>query len=577
MTTKKKAGKPWYARKRVLVLGLAGLCAAGAATGSAFLGGVYLGDEIGVQGLKDWVKSTIDPSLRPPPVPEGSWKALPTSFHRVVIDRIALPESDLVGGAIEQVGEAIVFATPDGRLGYVNEDGATTLLQARVPTNAEALLQTDVAKQANFDPQYIRITDLLALPAGPDRYELFVSHHHVEDRCATLQVSRLQLELQGAEIAAPAHQLEPLYNTRPCIGFQQQAQHFFAGHQAGGRMVPFDDDHILLTVGDHHLDGLYGLPDNMLEGMPAEQDLTMSDEVDLGKMLLIDRHSGAAEIFIRGLRNPQGLLRDSSGRIWETEHGPQGGDELNLVKPGRNYGWPKVTLGSNYGSRIWPLNPDQGRHQSFEAPRFAWNPSIAVSNLIEADNREFPAWAGDLIVASLLEESLYRLRLEKDHVLYVEPIHIGERIRDIIPLSDGRIALYADEASMILLLHNGDEEYEQTPALAVDESALAAALDTVGGRLYNSHCAACHRLDAQAGIGPSLYGVIGREVGILPDYAYSESMRDAGVLWTEDLLAAYVTDPDALFPDSRMSAIGALTNQELRQVSEFLQALSRPE
>jgi cytochrome c2 len=545
-------------------------------TGGSFLGGLYLGDEIGVQGLKNWVKSIIDPSLRIQ-VPEGSWKILPTTFHRVVIDRIALPESDLTGGAIEQVGNTIVFATPEGRLGYVREDGTTVLLEVQVPMNLEALMQSAAAGFSNFDPQYIRVTDLLALPAGPGRYELLVSHHHVEDQCATLQVSRLLLETEGSDITTPDKQLEPLYNTRPCVGFQTRTLTFFGGHQAGGRMIPYDDDRILLTVGDHHIDGLYGLPDNMLEGMPAEQELTMSDDVDLGKILLIDRHSGAAEIFIRGLRNPQGLLRDSVNRIWETEHGPRGGDELNLVKQSLNYGWPRVTLGSNYGSQIWPLSRDQGRHAGFESPRFAWVPSIAISNLIEADKREFPAWAGDLIVSSLLEESLYRLRLEEDHVLYVEPISIGERIRDIIALDDGRIALYADEASAILLLHNGDEEFDDLSAApGLDETTLAAALDSEGGRLYRSLCASCHSLEAQSGIGPSLVGVIGREVGALPNYAYSESLRDADRLWTEELLAEYITNPDALFPDTRMSAIGAMTDQEVEQLSAFLGALSAP-
>ena len=78
----------------------------------------------------------------------------------------------------------------------------------------------------------------------------------------------------------------------------------------------------------------------------------------LGKLVRIELASGRAEIVASGFRNPQGFVRDADGNLWQTEHGPQGGDELNLLKPNLNYGWPYVTLGNRYGNRKWPYSSD---------------------------------------------------------------------------------------------------------------------------------------------------------------------------------------------------------------------------
>ena len=114
------------------------------------------------------------------------------------------------------------------------------------------------------------------------------------------------------------------------------------------------------------------------------------------------------------------------------------------MKPNLNYGWPHVTLGNRYGSRIWPYSAIPGRHDGFEKPIFAWIPSIAVSNLIISESQLFPQWQGDLLIASLISQSLYRVRLHEGRVMYVEQIEIGTRVRDIAQMPDGRIALLSD-------------------------------------------------------------------------------------------------------------------------------------
>jgi glucose/arabinose dehydrogenase/cytochrome c553 len=141
-------------------------------------------------------------------------------------------------------------------------------------------------------------------------------------------------------------------------------------------------------------------------------------------------------IWSLGHRNPQGLVFDTATRVlWSSEHGPKGGDEVNLILPGRNYGWPLVTHGINYdGTRV---SADSER-AGFEPPRAHWNPSPGMSNLVRYDGRAFPRWRNHLLVACLAQQHLKLLRLENDRVIGEDVLLEGAgRIRDVITGPDG--------------------------------------------------------------------------------------------------------------------------------------------
>lgn len=175
-------------------------------------------------------------------------------------------------------------------------------------------------------------------------------------------------------------------------------------------------------------------------------------EQHFGKLLRIHTDTGAAEIIARGLRNAQGLARDGDGNLWETEHGPQGGDELNLLEPHANYGWPRVSFGVGYGRRTHRRPAERlGRHDGFARPVFAWVPSIGISSMVVNDERFFPLWGDDLLIGSLRQRSLYRVRRHGGRVSYVERIDVGLRIRDIAQLADGRIALLSTDGRVLFL------------------------------------------------------------------------------------------------------------------------------
>jgi glucose/arabinose dehydrogenase len=132
-----------------------------------------------------------------------------------------------------------------------------------------------------------------------------------------------------------------------------------------------------------------------------------------------------------GLRNPQGLHWSKDGHVWLTDHGPRGGDELNLLRAGANYGWPAVTYGTAYSRFIWPPARQPGRHEGFEPPIHAWVPTVGISQLVQLEGDEWARWQGDLLILSLNGHTLYRTRLEDDRVVFAEPIPLGHRLRDI--------------------------------------------------------------------------------------------------------------------------------------------------
>jgi aldose sugar dehydrogenase len=142
-----------------------------------------------------------------------------------------------------------------------------------------------------------------------------------------------------------------------------------------------------------------------------------------------------------GHRNPYGLAFDKAGRLWEIEMGPKGGDEVNQILPGRNYGWPKASNGDNYdGLDI----PDHRPGDGFEAPRLWWNPSISPGGMMIYSGALWPQWRGDMFVAALSGQALIRVHLAGDRAAPGDQWDMGTRIRDVAQGPDGAIWLLED-------------------------------------------------------------------------------------------------------------------------------------
>ncbi len=239
-----------------------------------------------------------------------------------------------------------------------------------------------------------------------------------EKNCFTLGVL-------SAEFNPLSLDFEWVYNISDCY-------ENFNSHHAGGRIKQFNEGY-LLTVGDFKL--------------PEDFKLEIREESDLGKVLYIDKNWNS-DIFSSGHRNPQGLII-KDGIILSTEHGPFGGDELNIVIEGKNYGWPSSAYGFTYGlENIYEL--DHG--QEYEEPIYFFTPSIGISELTIYEGKEFPRWNNFIFITSLKDMTIYTLKLdsERENVIHVGKMYIGERIRDITIAKDGRLVMAGDLGSLII-------------------------------------------------------------------------------------------------------------------------------
>jgi glucose/arabinose dehydrogenase len=151
------------------------------------------------------------------------------------------------------------------------------------------------------------------------------------------------------------------------------------------------------------------------------------------------------EIWTLGHRNVQAAAFDPQGRLWQVEHGPRGGDELNRIEKGKNYGWSLVSYGEEYSGR--PIAGATTARAGFEQPVYYWDPVIGPSGAAFYTGDAFPAWRGNLFVGSLVDKNLVRLTLENDRVTGEERLlsDRGQRVRDVRQGPDGALFVVTDE------------------------------------------------------------------------------------------------------------------------------------
>lgn len=214
------------------------------------------------------------------------------------------------------------------------------------------------------------------------------------------------------------------------------------GHHFGSRLVFDREGHLFITLGDRgDRDRAQDLADHAGSVIRLDADGSVPADNPF-----VGRADARPEIYSYGHRNIQGATLDpSTGRLWTHEHGPQGGDEINLPEPGVNYGWPVITYGVNYvtGTSIGEGTAKPGMAQ----PLYYWVPSIAPSGMSFYDGDAFPGWRGDLFVGSLKFRLLVRLELDGGRVVHEERLledALG-RIRDVRQGPDGLLYLLTDE------------------------------------------------------------------------------------------------------------------------------------
>lgn len=244
-----------------------------------------------------------------------------------------------------------------------------------------------------------------------------------------LAVSEFAVDVENSEVSFNRE----IYISRPAM------KEPILGHQVGGKLALGENERTLyLSIGD------FSKPDRV-------QDKTTS----VGKVIRIDLQRLNAEVYASGFRSPSGGLyfdRDSN-ELWLTDHGPRGGDEINLIKRGKNYGWPIVSYGTIYerdGMSGYYGNKFNS-HEGYEKPAMTFVPSIGIGPLVKypvTGRNDF--WDYDLFVAGMGNTTLYRVRKEGSTLVYAEPVLSGYRIRAIQIDQNGTFYLKTDHHQLLI-------------------------------------------------------------------------------------------------------------------------------
>ena len=512
-----------------------------------------------------------------------------TSLQRLLLKEVPIeqdysPELYNRGGAISVVDSFIYISTNRNdskkeNLVVLNTESFTRvdIEGLSVPMSYDELLSSSLMDKGTFPKFLFRVTGIYSEKGGKNQHTLYVSHneYHEDKQCLTFSVSRVSIDFKNGN-ASISSEWDTFFRASPCIYPQEDKQGnlSYNGRMSGGSIINYDNNHILVSVGNFLWTG----------GTPDLKALSMDTSSSFGKLILLNKLNGDYSIFAKGFRNTQGLIRDAYNNIWATDHGPMGGDELNLVKQDENYGWPKVTYGIKYGNVPWPHNEAQGRHNLFTPPVYAWMPSIGISEISRLSELDkFNLWNDDLLIGSMKDKSFYRTRLDQNQqVVYSERIEIGYRIRDFSILSDESLAVLSDRG-ILVIIDDGGPVFEDLGPVAKARIAALNKFDMFLGEsqlnfkndlasaetIFMQKCSSCHYLKQINGVGPHLHNIFSREIGSIENFNYSTALSSSKQKWSPDLIRDFLLQNNPQFSNSIMPEV-ELSESEVDSIINYL-------
>ena len=314
----------------------------------------------------------------------------------------------------------------DGRLllgGGTN--GSSLFLFDREDETLQSLGRVIKSNERLNDSRFA-ITDIAVLEEQEKVISLLISfpQYSQKNRCVSLVLYKYDLKLAPTVSVIRGKQW---FKSSPCVPIS-------AVQHAAGRIEVINKKNVYLTTGDL---GFPKIGDRKARGT-------------LGSIYKVS--SSAFERVSQGHRNPQGVQLIGKD-LYISEHGPRGGDEINLIDLGRDYGWPFVTYGQPYGSGDYVRPSKTGTHEGFTKPLYYWVPSVAPTELILLpDDPRWGNWSGQLVMGTLRENALIFLQLmSKREVGQVANVNVGERIRDLEVGNDGSIIATTDSGNLLFI------------------------------------------------------------------------------------------------------------------------------
>jgi len=461
------------------------------------------------------------------------------------------------GGALTSWDDALIVMTHEGGFFDVTGDEAVPLDIAAPPNGWADMLEFESDNSNySFAHFYFRYNDLHVIDE-----QLYVSFTEwvAQDDCYRTTLARAPLQAGADRPTIGNDDWSIIFATAPCLAPSMTGR-AIQGHMAGGRFDVGSDGMIYLASGDYALDGNYANP--VISQDPA---------TDYGKVLMIDPATGQVETLSQGHSNPQGIVVTDASDIYTVEHGRRGGDELNRIVFGSDFGWPQVSLGTRYNRLPLPNTREYGRHPDFPLPVFAWLPSVAPSALMQIDGFD-SSWDGDLLAGTLASQSLVRIRIADGRVLFDERIFIGERVRYAYQFDDV-IALWTDSKKVVKLTAGEFDPSAQFAVALIPDLGLGSTAER-NTEVALDQCIECHSLGVVDGANaPALGAVFGREIAS-GNFDYSDGLAAVNGIWSRESLIAYITDPDGFAPGTSMPNPQIGDEEIVAALVDILQALA---
>ena len=293
-------------------------------------------------------------------------------------------------------------------------------------TKSDQLLGRVIPASERLNDARFAITDIAVLSKSSTSANLLISYpsYRKNGNCVVVKLDAYKLTLGSKPSITKG---KNWFTSKPCVPIS-------AVQHAAGRLAVIDEKTTYLTVGDL---GFSKIGSKSARG-------------DLGGVFKIG--ASKVEKISTGHRNQQGIELIGND-LYISEHGPRGGDELNLIKKGADYGWPTVTYGQAYSSGDYVRPTRSGTHDGFQLPLYNWVPSVAPTELVALPAAgKWGSWSSQLVMGTLKEQSLIFIQLSsKDKVGQVASVDVSDRIRDLELLPDGRLVATTDSGNLLLI------------------------------------------------------------------------------------------------------------------------------
>ena len=322
------------------------------------------------------------------------------------------------GAAIAKLGDS-KFLLGGGRNG-------SNLYLYDLSTKSEQLIGQVISPNQRINDSRFAITDIAVLASDSKSASILISYpiYNKTGKCVVVKLSAYEVALTEKPTLSKQ---KDWFTSKPCVPVS-------AVQHAAGRLEVIDKATVYLTIGD----------------LGFKKIGSKSARGDLGSVFKVG--ASKVEKISSGHRNQQGIVLIGTD-LYTSEHGPRGGDELNLIKKGIDYGWPSVTYGDRYSffDYVKPNRP--GTHEGFEKPLYYWVPSVAPTELIQLPPvLNWGNWSEQLVMGTLANQSLIFIQLlDKQRVGAVVSVDVGQRIRDLEVTSTGSILATTDSGQLLLI------------------------------------------------------------------------------------------------------------------------------